>query len=359
MAPVSFSLPISAFATGSIGLLLGAAVGKCLSGYIAWSLDEAYTTDTDSKALAPAFASRCPWWRRVPILGQVWPGHDVQKRSPSAARFDTVVQLATGFLFALFLVAYFHWHCQRTDEVRPDRLWVFGRAVYHLVLISLLVAATGTDLKDYVIPDRITFPGIAVALVLAAVSGDLQIIHLWVDWNHPHAELLGPHIPEWIRFHRHWHGLAWSLAGLLTGSGLTWFVRLVSKFVLHQEGIGFGDVILMAMIGAFVGWQPVVIIFLFAPVCGLLLSLPAKLLINRPYVPYGPFLSLATVIVLMTWRWLWLFESARFGSIRHLFGDIKGLGILGATAFVAMAVLLALLRFYRMIPGRTRLTENE
>ncbi len=47
------------------------------------------------------------------------------------------------------------------------------------------------------------------------------------------------------------------MTGLIAGGGLTWILRLVSSVLLGQEALGFGDVTLMAMIGSFVGWQPI------------------------------------------------------------------------------------------------------
>ncbi|GIS60188.1 MAG: hypothetical protein CM1200mP2_24130 [Planctomycetaceae bacterium] len=104
----------------------------------------------------------------------------------------------------------------------------------------------------------------------------------------------------------------------------TWLVRSVSGLVLGREALGLGDVTLMAMIGSFVGWQPVLFIFLLAPFCGLVVGLLARVLTNRPFVPYGPFLAAAASVVLLAWRWIWLFppNSPRGGfAVRNLFGE--------------------------------------
>ena len=135
------------------------------------------------------------------------------------------IEVATGVLFAAYVLAAVRLECQRVDEVRPDDFWRFARIIDHLVLITLLVAATVTDLRDYVIPDAITVPGMIVGVVAAVVSGQLQMEHVWVDWNQEVPGIAGPYIPAWLDAHRHWHGLAWSVAGGLAGAGLTWFVR--------------------------------------------------------------------------------------------------------------------------------------
>jgi leader peptidase (prepilin peptidase)/N-methyltransferase len=254
-----------------------------------------------------------------------------------------VIEAATGLLFAGYVTAYVHYHCQDLAEVRPDEFWLYGRILYQLILISLLVAATATDLRDFVIPDQITLPGTLLGIAGATCAGQLQMVHLWVDWNQEIPGIAGPYLPEWLDPHQHWHGLAWSLAGGLCGAGLTWFVRFCSSRILGREALGLGDVTLMAMIGTFLGWQPTVFVFLIAPLCGLALILPIRLFWKRGYVPYGPFLAGASIVVLLSWKWLWL-------SSRLVFGDPRSLAFLGTGALVTFVALLFSLRLYRGSP---------
>jgi leader peptidase (prepilin peptidase)/N-methyltransferase len=251
-----------------------------------------------------------------------------------------IVEVATGLLFAGFVLAYVRFHCQQTPEVRPDDYWLYARVFYQLILIWLLVVATATDLREFVIPDQITIPGVLIGLLGATISGQFQIIHLWVDWNQEIPGITGPYIPEWLDPHRHLHGLAWSLAGGLCGAGLTWLVRFCSSRILGREALGFGDVTLMGLIGTYLGWQPTVFAFLAAPLCGLALLIPVKVLWQRPHVPYGPFLAAGTIVVLLSWKWLWL-------SSRLVFGDARSLGLLAGGSLVAFLALLCLLRIFQ------------
>jgi len=208
------------------------------------------------------------------------------------------------------------------------------------------------------IPDSITVTGIVAGIGWAVFSGDLQTIHLWVDWNDEMVSLHGPYIPEWIKVYPHWHGLAWSAAGMAAGAVLTWLVRAVSSWFLGRESMGLGDVTLMAMIGSFVGWQPIIVIFFLAPFCGLIVGLGARVLSGQRYIPYGPFLSTAALLVLFLWKWIWTFEmhwsDRDVHSIRKLFGDAIGLAmILGAALFV-LVLLLGLMRLYQNIPVKQR-----
>lgn len=287
-----------------------------------------------------------------------------EPRSSPAVHGGTLgLAIATGLLFAAYWYLVIDPTADvrvlQTPEVRPDPFWLYGRGLGHLVLIALLVAGTATDLRDYIIPDQVTAPGMILGVLLATVSGDTQIIHLWVDWNDPMTVLNGPFIPEWIKGHHHLHGLAWSLAGLITGGGITWLIRLFGSLVLGQESLGLGDVTLMAMIGSFLGWQPVIFVIVLAPLCAIFVGLAVRLTTGRSYIPFGPYLSLAAVIVLMSWRWLWMLEVASEFSIRRLFGDGIGLGILSGISLVSFVLLLSFVRLYRMIPGRERATLPE
>lgn len=273
------------------------------------------------------------------------------------------LSLLTGLLFAAYFLLVYHVPAQvlvhALPEVHPGESWKYGRGIGHLVLISLLVVATATDLRDYIIPDQITLPGMLCGVLLAAISGDTQLIHIWVDWNDPVTFLHGPHIPTWIKEHHHWHGLAWSLAGLITGGGITWLIRALSSLVLGQESLGFGDVTLMAMIGSFVGWQPVVFVIVLAPLCAVFAGLAVRIVTGRNYIPFGPYLSLAAIIVLLSWRWLWMLEVSSEFSVRKLFGDGIGLAILGGISATSLILLLGLVRLYRLIPGKSRTTTRD
>ncbi|MEN6407968.1 MAG: A24 family peptidase, partial [Thermoguttaceae bacterium] len=70
-----------------------------------------------------------------------------------------------------------------------------------------------------------------------------------------------------------WQGLLSSLVGAAVGGGLIWAVRIIGKAVLRREAMGFGDVTLMAMIGAFLGWQPCLVVFFLAPFAGLVVGI--------------------------------------------------------------------------------------
>lgn len=259
-----------------------------------------------------------------------------------------VVELSTGVLFAALILALQHGESQTLVEEGYTRLfWVHWRVLFQLTLIALLVSATAIDLELYLIPDGITVTGMLIGIVGATVGGYLHIVPCWVDWNLAIPVIRNPYIPQWIVDHPHWHGFAWSVTGLIVGGGITWLVRIASTKLLGREALGFGDVTLMAMIGSFIGWQPVVLVFLLAPIIGLV-TVPIVLFFRgRIAIPYGPFLSAATIVVLLAWKWLWK-------PTQLLFGHAETLAIFAASIAVAFIAMLGGLRLYRAIPVRKK-----
>lgn len=251
--------------------------------------------------------------------------------------------------------------CQETPVVRPDALWADLRIVYHSVCLGLLLVITATDLASLYIPNFVVKWGLVLAIAAATLSGQLQMEHLWVDWNEELPQLRGPYIPEWIQQHKYWHGLAWSSVGALVGAGLTALVRQVAGWVLGRPAMGSGDVLLMAMIGAFLGWQAAVLAFFIAPLLALVLGPLARRVSRESATPYGPFLALAAILVMFTWKWIWMFEVdiSKFGAgadratsfaVRRLFGDWVLLTGLSVIAIGGTAGLMGLLRLFWSIP---------
>ncbi len=238
--------------------------------------------------------------------------------------------------------------CQALHEVRPDAALLSSRLPFHLTLIWLLWIATVTDLLDYVIPDEVIYPGIVIAVVAAFVVGELQMIHIWVNWDEAYVSLHGPYLPEWMKHHQHLHGIAWTVAGSLTGAIVTGLIRWVSGAILGYPALGAGDVTLMALIGAFMGWQPTLCVLAIAPLTGIFIGAFTKLFTGRSFVAYGPYLTCSAFVVLCTWRWLW----ADYFTLRDIFGHWPTVvGLLGFS-LTCLVILLFLLRIFRALPTK-------
>ncbi len=334
---------------GLLGIVVGTLINLWGLALVAAGSESQDPTLEEDSAGAPQFpsyqrfrdatAQPSPWWHFVPVLGY-WlaRGRGVFRGYP-VGKSGLIAEVGTATLFAGFATAYLLFECQQVPEVRPDEFWKYGRLIYHLVLVGFLAAATSTDLRDYVIPDAITIPGMIIGLLAAGISGQLQMIHIWVDWNQEIPGMRGPYFPDWLDAHRHLHGFAWSIAGAAAGAGITGVTRFMARKILHREAMGFGDVTLMAMIGSYLGWQPMVFVFFLAPLCALLSAPVSYALTGRTFLAYGPYLSLSAFGVMCSWKWLWK-------PTRLIFGDAQLLAILGFITLGLFAILLGGMRLY-------------
>jgi len=142
----------------------------------------------------------------------------------------------------------------------------------------------------------------------------------------------------WRRDGASWQALLSSLVGLGFGGGLVWAVRIAGRVALHKEAMGFGDVTLMAMIGAFLGWQPCLLIFGLSPFAALVIALVQVVLTGRRDIPYGPYLCAATLLLIVEWAWFWQQVANQFALMGWLIVWIL------AGCLVLMAAMLTLWR---------------
>jgi leader peptidase (prepilin peptidase) / N-methyltransferase len=144
--------------------------------------------------------------------------------------------------------------------------WAFFQA---WLLFSALLVVSGIDLSHQIIPNVITYPGIVIGFVLSWLTGK----------------------PGWTS----------SLIGILLGGGLLWLVAFGYELLARKEGMGGGDIKLLAMIGAFLGWPGVLVTIFSGSFIGTVVGLGLMLIWkkDRSYaIPFGPFLSLGAVIYL-------------------------------------------------------------
>lgn len=151
----------------------------------------------------------------------------------------------------------------------------------------------------------------------------------------------------WWRGGEAWRSEATALVGMAAAGGVIWLVRIIGSAALQREAMGFGDVTLMAMIGAFVGWQTSVIVFFLAPLVGLVVGILVLILLRDREIPYGPFLCLAAGFVVVRWHDLWQWAQPTFA-----------LGLLVPLILLVCLVLLGLMlgawRLLALLFGRGR-----
>ena len=140
--------------------------------------------------------------------------------------------------------------------------------IYALFFSSLLVI-TFIDLAHQIIPDVITLPGIPLCFVLAST-----------------VLPLGPMQA----------GL-----GFVIGGGFFYLIAILSTVLLKKEGMGGGDIKLVAMIGALLGWQKVLLAVFAASLLGSIIGgglMVCRVMSRRDPIPFGPFLAIGALIAL-------------------------------------------------------------
>jgi leader peptidase (prepilin peptidase)/N-methyltransferase len=143
------------------------------------------------------------------------------------------------------------------------------------ILGAALIVSSFIDFEHQLIPDVITIPGIFIGL---------SAVFLF-------PSILGEANPL--------SGLLNSFLGVLAGGGSIYAMGLLGRLVFKKEAMGGGDVKLMAMIGAFLGWKLVLFTFILAPFFGAPVGIVIKLKEKKHIIPYGPFLSMAAIVAVL------------------------------------------------------------
>ena len=136
-----------------------------------------------------------------------------------------------------------------------------------------------------------------------------------------------------------WEALFTAVVGMASAAALIWAVRIVGTLALREEAMGFGDVTLMAMIGAFLGWQPSLIVFFLSPAAALFIAVAQWIFTGRRDIAFGPYLCLARVYLIVRWAAVWDFAAPIFGM---------GWLVLGILA-VCLLLMLGLLMLMRIV----------
>ena len=297
------------FGLFSIGAVVGSFLNVCI-----------YRIPWEKSVIWPA--SHCPRCfssiaaqDNVPIIS--WMSLRGECRTcglPISARYP-LIEALVGVLFASVYVITILYGKPIPWGTLPASIPV--GLVYHLIFVALLVTATFIDYDLTIIPDLITIPGMIIGIAVGAICPEIRTPpSSWQGINH-------------------WDGLWVGLIGLLAGGGITQGFRLVGSLVLRREAMGFGDVTLMAMIGAFLGWQAAVLTFFIGPFFGLGHAL-MKILVfigkklrgvkssaaDRE-IPFGPYLSMAALAMLFSWPWFWPgWAKQNFDLLRMVFSPL-------------------------------------
>ncbi|EAQ77441.1 prepilin peptidase [Blastopirellula marina] len=102
-----------------------------------------------------------------------------------------------------------------------------------------------------------------------------------------------------------WQGMLSALVGMAFAGALVWLVRIFAGAALGREAMGFGDVTLMFMIGAYAGWQPAIAIFFLAPMIACLFAVIRWLTTGDVALAFGPYLCFGTLFLFLYWPSFW------------------------------------------------------
>jgi len=240
-----------------LGLILGSFYNVCIHRYL-----------QGGSLLYPR--SNCPncshflsWWENVPLISYVvLRGRCRKCNDPISFRYPLVEALSG--LWALLLAIKFG----------AELPWLV-----YLLFGGILIVMSFIDFDSFILPDALTLPG-GVAAFLAAN------FLLGMEWQN-------------------------SLLGGIAGAGIFLVLQQGYKYLKGIEGLGTGDIKLMFLLGALLGWRALPVMILLGAVCGLLASL-FYLAKNARHglqtaIPFGPFLSLGGMLYILfgpqIWHW--------------------------------------------------------
>ena len=131
-----------------------------------------------------------------------------------------------------------------------------------------------------------------------------------------------------------------SFIGLGIAGGLIWGIRIVGGLALGQQAMGFGDVTLMCMIGAFLGWQASLAGFVYSIFFALILAIILFVITRKSYLAFGPYLCMGALMAMFRWPAVW----AGFEPIFWM-GPLLLIAFGGS--LLLMAILLPLIRWLK------------
>jgi leader peptidase (prepilin peptidase)/N-methyltransferase len=227
-------------------------------------------------------ASRCPScatairpYDNIPIVSwAVLRGRCRACRAPISARYPAI-ELLTAVLFALTFVLHSGWTLSLP---------------FDLVFVSAVIALIFIDAEHMILPNAITYPGVVFALVARLVVPNLYGVE-FLGGAH------GGGTPAWLS------SLGGAVVGALVGGGFLWFVGWLWERLRGVEAMGLGDVKMMFMVGAFLGWPLTLLTIFVGVLTGSVAGVAAMLRRGerdmQMLLPFGIFLGLGSLVSLL------------------------------------------------------------
>jgi leader peptidase (prepilin peptidase) / N-methyltransferase len=230
------------------GALLGALIGSFLNVCILrWGAEPKESIITP-RSHCPRCGRGLAWYENVPVLSWLLLRARCRGCGEPISIMYPLIELATAALWAYMVWRY-------GFSVEALRGAVFG---------TILLGIAMTDARNYIIPDEFTWGGLVLGLLFSITAG--------------------------------WEGVTTALLGAAVGFGLLWIVGYVGTLVFKEDAMGGGDIKMMAMVGAFLGWQGVLLTIFLGALAGSLVFVPLMLVGQKKLVPFGIFLSIGAAI---------------------------------------------------------------
>ena len=232
----------------SLAVVVGAVIGSFLNVCI-------YRLPLGKSIVWPASACEScgrelAWFENLPVISYVALGARCRTcRAPLSPRHPAI-EILTAVMFGV-------------------AAWYYGPTVLlasRLVFGCALIVLFAIDLEHHLLPNAITLPGIVVGLAFSLVTE-----------------------PGWLS----------SLAGAAVGGGSLWLIAEVYYRLRHEEGLGMGDVKMLAMIGAFIGWQLTIVTLMMASVAGSIVGvivIASRKGDMKYALPFGTFLAMGAAL---------------------------------------------------------------
>jgi leader peptidase (prepilin peptidase)/N-methyltransferase len=249
--------------------------------------------------------SRCPRCEKpikpydnVPVMAWLWLRGKCRSCKLPISPMYPLVELATGLLFVVCYLEF----------------GVTQAAVKWLFFTCLIIVLTITDLRVRLLPDLVNWPGFAVGLLFSAFVPPSDGIAPWLTWTLFHRPLPWPVL-----------GLIDGLLGAAVGSFLLWGAAALYRLVRGREGMGMGDVKMMAMVGAFLGVRGALLTILLGTFFGTLVGV-----------------TIIAILYVLGWRRQLAERASRrgLGTVRALRWTIVSQYQLPLGTFLGIAALL-------------------
>lgn len=247
-----------------VGLIIGSFLNVCI-----------HRIPRGESVISPR--SRCPQCSRpvraienVPVLSYLLLGGKCRGCGQPIGWIYPLVEILTGVGFVLLLY----------------RFGLSTPFFVNAVLFSLLIALAFIDLFERILPNVMTLGGTVVGLLLAGLQSEVFLKGAGSVWGE------GGIPSNYVN----------SLLGILFGGGFLWAVAALYLRIRRIEGMGFGDVKMMAMVGAFLGWQFAWLTILFGSLVGAIVGgfyIYLSKQGRRYELPFGTFLAFAAMVVVL------------------------------------------------------------